>query len=282
MMFDKYQPRDFADLLDFASLPPIEAWDRSRTVGEAEWYGTTTFPDAMDLARKGWTSGAQRVEEMYRRMYGVVGEKVKRIDFEYGVSGSVVDVGRFCAGEPECFMEFSEQLVDGPGRVITVTVNMFVSGGIDEKTIFLRGAGILTLVEALEEAGYSVALQGRTYLANKSKTKTADFIFPIKRAGEAIEIDRLAFVFCHQAFSRRLMFSANERLKDFRIPMGCHGGSDRYYGSPVNNDTAPDDGTAIYLKGLVYAVEDFKSESAVTAWVLKQLAAQGVELQETK
>lgn len=270
-----FEPRDYSEFLAFAEQEVVEAEDTSRRIGREYFFGTSSFEEAMDLARKGWTAGAARVEALYNRMYRAVGEKVKKTAIEYGVSGSVVDVGRFCSGEPECFMEFTEQVVDGPGRILTITVNLFLSCGIDDQTVFLRGAGVMTLVDALEEAGYSVAINGRLFVKNKNR-HTEDFLFPIKRPGEAVESDRLAFIMCHPAFFRRLLFSVGEHLKPFRDHVGYHDSS--YYGCPVYPDMdLPPSDTTIYLKSLDYGMEDFKSEATVTAWVLKQLEAQGIE-----
>lgn len=275
----EFKPRDFSEFIDFAAQEIVEPGDQSRggSMG-ASWYGTSSFEEALSLVRGGWPIGLAKVEEIYSRLYRAVGEKIKKTDFEYNVSGSVVDVGRFCSGEPECFMEFTEKTVEGPGRIVTITVNMFVSAGIDERTVFLRGAGVLTLVDALEEAGYSVAINGRYYMKGKGHDRHEDFLFPVKRPGEAVESDRLAFVFCHRSMTRRLMFATGEHLKGFRENAGHNPRG--YYGSPVSpmDDKMPE-GTTIYLKSLDYERESFSSEANVTAWVLKQLVAQGIEVE---
>ena len=79
-------------------------------------------------------------------------------------------------------------------------------------TFFARGAAAVTLIEALERAGYRVQVDMISLaIADTLGTQKVRLACRIKEAGEVVQLDKLAFCLAHPALHRKLNFSL--RLK---------------------------------------------------------------------
>jgi len=249
---------------------------QSRTYDAADWYGTSTFEEALDLARFGWPEGLERVSaivERIKEVHSLSGSRVKSVETIYDLAGGFVDVGRFLSGEVECMGNFEEVIKEGYGKILTIALNISSSAGVSAEMLSIRGAATLALVDILEYCGRSceVILTEATLNGYGGQL---EYHVPIKLAGEMLDLDRLSFSMTHPSVLRRLMFSVSEQedstiRKLFNISK--YGG----YGTP----------TASVFKGDVYVDcqflgRDFSNNSMATKWVMKELKAQGVIVDE--
>ena len=145
-------------------------------------------------------------------------DMVPRVDFE--VSGSWVDVGRYISGEPECMGNFYPVETATKGRIIHIAANVGAKTmeGIDGQ-IELRGAAVAVLCTTLQRLGFSVELsicdadcprgvRGEklhgadtvtdiNYFRGDGYTlHTYSYRVVFKRAGDMLDMDRLAFCLC--------------------------------------------------------------------------------------
>lgn len=191
----------------------------SRDKDRSEFFWTKTFEDAVELHRVGWPEGTARVAE-YREalsawIAAAVSAKSKR--FHWEVVGDFIDVGRYMTGEPEVF---GNETPDGEtisGRIVSIRLNASVSGAVSAETICARGVTVLVAVDLLEALGIQceviAACGGRSnggYAGNDPSVEQADYNVVVKRAGEAVDPDRLSFVVAHPSFFRRFGFAWEE------------------------------------------------------------------------
>ena len=191
----------------------------SRDKDRDEFFWTKTFEDAVELQRVGWPEGTARVAE-YREalsawIAAAVSAKSKR--FHWEVVGDFIDVGRYMTGEPEVF---GNETPDGEtinGRVVSIRLNSSVSGAVSAETICARGVTVLVAVDLLEALGIQceviAACAGRScggYAGNDKSVEQADYNVVVKRAGEAVDPDRLSFAVAHPSFFRRFGFAWEE------------------------------------------------------------------------
>jgi hypothetical protein len=127
----------------------------------------------------------------------------------YDVAGDYVDVGRFLSGEPECFgVRVCDESQAKP--VIRINVNTAVSASVSASAIFGRGAAILAAIDVIEATGSRVEVWAVNGNVNNKGNHVHETYALIKSASQPLDIDRLAFAFCHQASHRRLAFSVFE------------------------------------------------------------------------
>jgi hypothetical protein len=184
----------------------------SHEKGQKDFYGTNSFPEAVALAGEGWPEGAAKVAETRASLDGYVREVVaaKGRGFDYDVAaGEWLDVGRFLSGEPECFgVTVEGDTLAAP--VVRLVANISASGAVSTKSLFKRGAAILSAIDVLEACGRRVELTvgfaSRGYDVPKLECSLL-----AKAAGQPVEPDRLAFLLCHAAFLRRIAFSVYEQ-----------------------------------------------------------------------
>lgn len=244
----------------------------SKNLGNESWAGTKTFAEAMDLARKGWPEGLAKVKAMAEQIWRVVGQEVKKLEFNYEVAGDDVDVGRFLTGEPENMMEYIEEPSVGRGKIVHIYVNTVASCGISQETMYNRGAAVLALVDALEKLGFSCCVQTIDAISERwsGDKNILRYNVTLREAGEALDMDRLAFALAHASWLRRLIFSAMEQespelRRMFGIGMGA-------YGNPEEARGATNDEHGIDVPSLRYGAHHFESQDAAIRWVLAAAA----------
>jgi len=281
--YDSYeQVLDNADL----DLPLSNRSSHSESSGA--WYGTRSFWEASKLAREGWPEGLEKIAALSERIGTVVGQYVQGQSLVHDVQGAYVDVGRFLEGDPENMIDFAEELKLGDGgRIVKLVIDTGASCGITGDQIFRRGAAIIALVDALEKAGLVAEIE-LLYLTNseghhRGKQAQSQIRFLVKRAGENIELDRIAYLFAHSSWIRRHAFALQEgQSEEYRRLFGIGSGC---YGYPCNKLPEQFTGDGIIAidalgSGDRYTTQAWNSEASAIAWVLDQLKAQGVLLVE--
>jgi hypothetical protein len=239
----------------------------------SSWDYGAGWDGAVKLAELGWPDGLERLERAQAEILGG-GTLTVRHEVHYDVAGDEPDVGRFVSGEPENMLTFDTVITAGPGPIVSLVVNLSCSAVISARSYFARGAAVMVLIDALEDAGrrveLSVVASGRSGLSGGTDTIRV----LIKQADQPLDRDRLAFVVCHPAFFRRLCFSVWEQSSIERIEQfgfRTAGG----YGMPVRYMDQSED--AIYSPG-IYSGSDWLPDRA-RAWVLDHLKRQGVEVE---
>jgi hypothetical protein len=183
-----------------------------------DFFWTKTFDEAVALHRTGWPEGTAQVNE-YRDalsawIAAAVSAKSKR--FSWDVVGDFIDVGRYMTGEPEVC---GSETPDGDtlqGRIVSIRLNASVSGAVSASTIAARGVTVLVAVDLLEALGIQCEVivacggKGLSYGGNDPAVDQADFNVTVKRAGEQVDPDRLAFAVAHPSFFRRFGFAWEE------------------------------------------------------------------------
>jgi len=194
-----------------AEKSSYRGWDAGHSDGSEDFYGTRTFEEATKLARDGWAEGAARVQSIRASLGEVISTLVaaRAESIGYDVAGDYVDVGRFLSGEPECFgVRVCDESQSKP--VVRINVNTAVSASVSASAIFGRGAAILAAIDVIEATGSRVEVWAVNCNATFNGKTVHETYVLIKSASQPIDIDRLAFAFCHQSSHRRLSFSVFE------------------------------------------------------------------------
>jgi len=249
-----------------------------------EWSGTAHFDEAVKLATRGWKEGYEAVKQQSEALYGRVTAKmpVQETVFREAPDVAVLDMGRVMEGAPECWMEQedTDRYEDKPSnKTVHIVMNCTVSCGVDQKTIFTRGAAAVALAEALELAGRSVKISiviaiGGGWMTNTQPGETVELRATVKDYDGRANYDLLAFALAHPAMLRRIGFAELESFpQDVRHRFGFS--LSGCYGSVI--ETGLDKGD-LYFGGGHYDHQHWRSADTAEKWILTQLKAQGVHI----
>jgi len=197
-------------------------------VGMGGWSGgVRTVADAAQLAYTGWSEGAQRAQ----RLRLEVRDRIESLGIEgmeavetYDVSGAYEDVGAYCEGEPECMVDFDEQMMPRQ-RVARIFVQINYNGGMDVPEIERRGVAISAVVDALEVHGMQCEVWAVDWVRRGYDHKPATKNDPwpsvkrhaicVKKAGQLLPLDRIAYMLGHPSAFRGLLASVRYALHGF-------------------------------------------------------------------
>lgn len=242
---------------------------------DSGWYGTSTFEEAVSLARNGWPEGLEKAAMFDAVLEQIIAEKMFEPEAKWDVSGDWIDIGRFVTGEPEVFGEYVEtevQRTATPPKIIRIVVNVCVSAGVDTGVIIKRGAAMTALVTALERHGRRCEIDVVAPNQMGYNSQRFDLVIRAKEAGEPMQLDKMVFLMAHPAILRRLIFSSWEHGNRDATP-SRHSGYGRVAEMP--DDQRGD----IYLGGADLRRGNWDLKSA-EAWILNTLAEQGIALKE--
>ena len=203
--------REFSSWIDFVETANgnNRAWSlrSSRSKEHRDgWYGTIDFNTAVDMAIKtGWPEGRQLLADSY----AIVAPRPEPVISEaFSVAGMYPNIPIYLAGSPECMVDrFASNIAVNP--IVRID---YTNGGISTvsaKSLMLRGAAVLSLCNQLERRGYSIEICLAAHTV--SSDHSFDTRITVKRAGEPIDLDRLAFSLAHPSTHRRLRFSLLEQ-----------------------------------------------------------------------
>ncbi len=194
-------------------------------IDRENWTGVRTMPDALRLAREGWPEGASALRRALDAL--TITPTLRRAPaMAYDVGGERPDVPLFVAGDP-AHMITSAPVEERATRIYSFLIHTGARVVTKTHEIMNRGAALLRWIDALEQAGHRVeitALKRQRDDAGRGQILTGEF--PLKKAGEHWEPDRLAFALAHPAAHRRLWFAHMEQTPEIEAGFSnAHGGS---------------------------------------------------------
>lgn len=227
----------FDEFLTFVGKTPIQ-WKNASHIASKyapeRWNGNVTFDGAINLAYQGWPEGRSKiVKTLDAATY--LQKNAVRPSINLDVAGAYPIVPLAIAGDPAAMVDIGD--VSAQARpIVRIWLNIGASVGVSETHLINRGVAILSHVDRLENEGKSVEVT-LVYSAFRDKSGGDGLITKIiaKRAGEPLEIDRLAFALAHPAMVRRLMFRLLEQAPDLQYLSGNYG----YPGDIKRTDIEP-------------------------------------------
>lgn len=215
MKFERFN-HVFDCIEDFARM----AEQSQAKVGMGGWSGgVRTVEEAAHLAYAGWDEGAQRA----LRLRLEVRDRIDSLGIEgmdavesYDVCGAYVDVGAYCEGEPECMVEYEEQMMPRQ-RVARIFVQINYNGGMDVPQIERRGVAISAVVDALEGHGMQCEVWAVDSVRRGSWGSGNLLLHAIcvKKAGQLLPMDRIAYMLGHPSAFRGLLAACRHTLHGF-------------------------------------------------------------------
>jgi hypothetical protein len=235
-------------------------------------FAQASYETAYRYATTGYADGAKRVKLKLEHLD--VKSHIAKPEMYFDVAGDYgFDMGLVMSGEPEnviCYRPSNELRSKQNGKIIKIMVNTVMSASIPKDIVAHRGAGIISLIDALETAGKRVQLDvicsAKLYELNALFTHE----YPLKNASEALVIEDIAFALTHPAIERRFNFIALDLF-----PKSAGWSTYYSYGGPIDADHSAYD---IYVPMLYGSDANWQTVATTDKWIRDTLAKLGVAL----
>lgn len=191
------------------------------------WSGTESFEEAVELCLKGWSQGFEKFVRMKKRIDEKLLEPIVRPRQVADVVGYSPSVPDYLHGNPLNMWNRADVCIP---TFINIYLNVSYSARTNHDKIFNRGVIALSLVDALQDRGYSVRFKVFDCATVDDEEMVISF-FKLKGDGEKLNIKKTYFPLCHPSFLRRLIFQLDE------VTPVTHGYWDSSYGRPADVET---------------------------------------------
>jgi hypothetical protein len=187
------------------------------------------WEDLLCLGHTGWETEVYDCMQIADRAVRQIETEVDSFEPQHGLSGSVVDVGTYLSGEPECMVDFPLTKVSNVGNLVSIVVDVQAGVQMSAASIMARGAGITALMVTLDRMGhqselwisdeYQVARRrsyrgGEDDASRPTKAKNPRLLIRCKIKGPQDLLDpaRVMFAVGHPGVSRGYGFTTAQNL----------------------------------------------------------------------
>ena len=209
----EYDFDSIAEFLDYIENAPINSgvWgyrNLSSETGDYDFCKTRSLEEAKELCKYGYHDNFEKLVELKNTLEKYIKlsrKKSKQYNFYVGYAP---DVKAYLEGNPLSMLNRQY-----PKRQhIDIYFNAANLAMASSNEIFNRGAITLSIVEILENMGFSVGLNVFTMSSEYNQIHYVKL--NLKKSGERLNIQKLFFPFSHPSFFRRLIFRLMEQTPD--------------------------------------------------------------------
>lgn len=224
----------------------------------ADFTGTDTMQEAIDLARRGWPEGVARIKRLRNEL------NIRRLMPQamaplpwYDVDGDEPHIERYLSNMPENMMTHGQHQVRQAGKIVRIVINRAALSGVSTDKTFNRGLGLWLAIEALSILGYATEVTICFCSLASYNSRAVDYVqMPFLHPGDSFNLDSLAFWLMHASVFRRFVFAVRETEKpDLREELGAYanvGG----YGESTDIQFLEQDVYVEWREGLVTCAND--------------------------
>lgn len=194
---------DYAEYINHVVTESAKVSDRaSMRQGQEDWYGTSTFDEAVALASYGWSEGYKK---MQTKSTTFITHQGYLPELSRDMCGEFVDVDAFIKGEPECMFTFNGFK---PQQFLRFVINTGGNCDVDADEIYERGAVLVNMIDTLESRGVRCEIWASMAVRNSGnkyvrRTK-------IKEFSDKLNVEKLTYCLCNASWHRRIGFAEKE------------------------------------------------------------------------
>ena len=197
-VFDSLE--DYLGYLETAEvLPPFDRGQASEA-GSAEFTGTSSLEEAVELCRFGWHEGMGQLVGLVETIKRALDLKLEARRTFHDYVGFAPDVKAYLEGSPLSMVNKPNP----PKKRVVIYMNTSCDGSERAACIYHRGAIVLAIAEVLEMMGYLVDL--RLFEMSFVEEDVHFSEFRLKMPDERVNLGKLHFPLCHPSWVRRLNF----------------------------------------------------------------------------
>lgn len=209
----EYEFDSITEFLEYIEIAPVNSnvWGHrhlSSETGSYDFCKTRSLEEAKELCKYGYHENFDKLVELkitLEKYITISNKKSKQYNFYVGYAP---DVKAYLEGNPLSMLNRQHPKC----QHIDIYYNAANLAVASSNAIFNRGVITLSIVEILENMGFSVGLNVFTMA---SKYDQIHYVkLNLKRSGERLNIQKLFFPFSHPSFLRRLIFRLMEQTPD--------------------------------------------------------------------
>ncbi len=224
--------------------------DRQSIHGSERFTGTSSYKEAVDLMRNGWTEKSEELTKTLKALEGGKVQSTMKLRDIIGVQGYQPIIPNYLNNQPNAMVR--KQMQPVKQRVITLNKAIDYNSMVSTETIVAESIKALQVIKKLEAQGLRINLNLLWAVdccsggKEKDLTKRIAIKIKLKNANEKLNISKLTYPLVHSSMLRRLVFRFLEVCPD--TPRNILTG----YGWPSysNYNKVPD--TSIVPKGEYY------------------------------
>lgn len=201
------------------SVPDITrvSRDLENTTHSHGWFGTQSYEDAIDLARKGWAEGLARMDKEIHMVEDMIPTMTHTYEIAMSrVGPGVIDINRYINGHPEPWIiQEEDHIISSEGNIVRININSGLVWSVNPDELFNKGAKVCSLIKVIEAMGKRVELVISHYCTGYVRSKSDTLLIQtlVKASQDPLDIDRVAFFSAHTSFVRRILFSVMEQTQ---------------------------------------------------------------------
>lgn len=231
----RYKDKDDLEIVEYDSVgqfitdinsKPHNVFFKNRNEshgGDASWYGTKSYDEAMKLISNGWKDASKKMANKVK-MDISVGGVVKTSRPVYSVVGSQASVPRYLQGIPTNMI--SRQITYSKQKVVIINKGISYSCSWKPEQIIDESIKALQIVQSMETSGQRVKLNVLWSVSNDAYHTVCKVC--VKQPDERLNISKMAFPLAHPSMLRRFFFQWLETETFVSHDMGY------FYGRPSN------------------------------------------------
>jgi hypothetical protein len=206
------EPISFADVTEFGELLDTpKTWRTSASQGhqgERAWDLGLGYENARKMLMEGWPAGAKKIQKLQAESGFELKAKPKT---GRNVTGFAPCIGAAMSGDPRAMFTRPKRPMKAP--VINLVFNGGANCNVNARCFENAGVAALSLINTLESQGVSVGLYAGYTVSGYGRDGTVllRWEVPVKKPGQPLDLERLAFLIAHPAMFRRLGFAYMER-----------------------------------------------------------------------
>jgi hypothetical protein len=181
----------------------------SLQVRKEDWDLGVSWEEAVEMGTSGWAKASNSLHKIRASNESVM--DLGAPSYEWDVVGIMPDIPEFLSGEPDCMINWSD---DAATPIVRIGLEGSYSAGNSGSYAVNLGGALLSLIDALECAGYmvelTVAFRGIGGWGDEGIAVNTDII--VKTTDEYTDVSRVGYAVAHPAFFRKLYFRYLELL----------------------------------------------------------------------
>lgn len=243
----------------------------SRALPEPGFTTLPTFEAAEKLFYSGWSAGAAKIEAAQRQIERGLGATPQRT-MTRAVAGHLPMVPAYLAGEPEAMLTLDT--ASRPAASLTIGINASISARVSPDRLEAFGGALLSAITAAEAQGISTRLVAMKGTEGGVTRQHLEMLYPLKEAGQPLNLSLMAFVLMHSDFYRRMVLSLTEQVSNTRWANAVS----YTYGRPVEVPAGALPGACVLPRPENMPPEPELIADRVIALIEKHVREQGVGL----
>ena len=198
-----YRFDSISEFVDYLKNAPVQHYAFDRLASETGSYSftqTSSLEEALDLIKFGYHEDFEKLVQLKLKLEKYIKMSKKRNKQFNDYIGFAPDVKAYLEGNPLSMLNKKSEA----RKKVNVYMNTSFYGNTSKEAIFNRGAIVLSMIEILENMGFSVDLHLFEMSTVDTMMHFSDFV--LKSENERMNIQKLYFPLCHPSWIRRLNF----------------------------------------------------------------------------